>query len=110
MRKNTGVETERTRDLFLALWISDLFMKQVKKGDDWYLCPDECPGLTESYGEKYEELYWNYVREGKYKSVKPAQEVMRAILESQIETGMPYMGYKDNVNRKSNQKIRNNKK
>jgi len=105
LRKNTGVETERTRDLFLALWISDLFMKQVKKGDNWYfLCPDECPGLTENYGEKYEELYWNYVRAGKYKSVKPAQEVMRAILESQIETGMPYMGYKDNVNKKSNQK------
>lgn len=105
LRKNTGIETERTRDLFLALWVSDLFMKKVKEDSIWYFfCPDECPGLSECYGEEYEKLYTEYIKQKKYKFMKPAQEVMRAILESQIETGMPYMGYKDSVNRKSNQK------
>ena len=105
LRKNTGVETERARDLFLALWVSDLFMKKVKEGSDWYFfCPDECPGLSECYGEEYEKLYNKYVEQKKYKFIKPAKDVMKAILESQIETGMPYMGYKDSVNRKSNQK------
>ena len=67
MRKNFGAETERARDLFLALWVSDLFMKQVDKGDTWYfMCPDNCPGLNEVYGEEYEELYWHYVKQEKY--------------------------------------------
>lgn len=105
LRKNFGTETERTRDLFLALWISDLFMKQVESNGDWYLlCPNKCPGLTEVYGEEYEKLYWNYVNNNMYLKKIKAQDVMKAILESQIETGMPYMCYKDNINNKSNQK------
>ena len=105
LRKNFGVEEKRTRDLFLALWVSDLFMKQVQADKDWYfMCPDECPGLELNYGEKYEKLYWKYVEEEKYKFKKSAREVMKAILDSQLETGMPYMAFKDSVNRKSNQK------
>ncbi len=105
LRKNFGVEDKRTRDLFLALWVSDLFMKQVQDDKDWYfMCPDECPGLELVYGEKYEKLYWKYVEEKKYKFKKSARHVMKAILDAQLETGMPYMAYKDSVNRKSNQK------
>ena len=105
LRKNFGAETERARDLFLALWISDLFMEQVEKDGDWYLfCPDEAPGLTECYGEKFRELYWNYVREEKYKKKVSARKLMEKIFESQLETGTPYMLYKDSINNKSNQK------
>ena len=105
LRKNFGSESERARDLFLALWVSDLFMKQVDKGDTWYfMCPDNCPGLNEVYGEEYEELYWHYVKQEKYVKKMPAQEVMKAIMDAQIETGVPYMAYKDTINRKSNQK------
>ena len=105
LRKNFGDENLRARDLFLALWISDLFMKQVKNNDDWYLmCPDECPGLTDVWGKDYEDLYWQYVKEKKYKKKVEARKLMMAIWESQQETGTPYITYKDHVNSKSNQK------
>ena len=105
LRKNFGSENERARDLFLALWISDLFMKQVEVDGDWYLLSsDDCPRLTDCYGDEYETLYWKYVNEKKYRAVTKARKLWMAILDSQIETGMPYIGYKDHVNRKSNQK------
>ena len=105
LRKNFGSETERARDLFLALWIPDLFMKQVEMDGDWYLLSaDECPKLTDVYGEEYEKLYYEYVKQGLYRKKVSAREIWMAILESQIETGMPYIGFKDHVNRKSNQK------
>ena len=104
LRKNFGDENLRARDLFLALWISDLFMKQVESDSDWYLmCPDESTGLTDVWGSEYENLYWKYVSQGKFKKKIKAREVMKAIWESQQETGTPYITYKDHVNRKSNQ-------
>ena len=104
LRKNTGAETERARDLFLALWISNLFMEQVEKDGDWYLmCPDECPNLNEVYGDNYNSLYWKYVSEKKYRKVVKARKLMEKIMDSQLETGTPYIGYKDHVNEKSNQ-------
>lgn len=104
LRKNTGPETERARDLFLALWVSDLFMEQVEKDGDWYLmCPDECPNLNEVYGDEYKKLYWSYVENGKYREKISARKLMEHIMDSQLETGTPYIGYKDHVNRKSNQ-------
>lgn len=103
LRKNFGSETERARDLFLALWISDLFMKQVESDNDWYLMSsDNCPGLEDVYGEAYESLYWSYVKENKYSMKISARKLWTAILQAQIETGMPYISYKDNVNKKSN--------
>ena len=105
LRKNFGAETERARDLFLALWISDLFMEQVQKDGDWYLmCPDECPGLNEVYGDDFKKLYNKYVKEKKYKEVVKARKIMKAIMDSQIETGTPYMLYKNSCNKRSNQK------
>ena len=105
LKKNFGAETERARDLFLALWIPDLFMKRVDEDGDWYtMCPDECPGLTDSWGEKFETLYNKYVSEGKFRQKIEARKVMKAILESQLETGTPYVLYKDTCNAKSNQK------
>jgi ribonucleoside-diphosphate reductase alpha chain len=105
LKKNQGHEDMRARDLFYALWTPDLFMKQVESNGDWYLmCPDECPGLTDAYGEKFEELYWKYVGEKRYKRVIPAQDVWKKVLDSQMETGVPYIGYKDAVNNKCNQK------
>ena len=105
LRKNTGAESERARDLFLALWVSDLFMKQVKSDSDWYLfSPDTAPGLNDVYGNEYETLYWKYVEEKKYLSVVPARKLWNAIMTAQFETGSPYMTFKDNVNHKSNQK------
>ena len=104
LKKNFGAETERARDLFLALWIPDLFMKRVEEDGIWYtMCPDECPGLTDSWGDKFEELYNKYVSEGKYRQKLEARKVMKAILESQLETGTPYVLYKDTCNKKSNQ-------
>ena len=105
-KKNHGNEEERARDLFYALWIPDLFMKAVEEDKDWYLmCPDECPNLDDTYGEEFEKLYNKYVKEGKYKKVvKARKDVWEAIISSQIETGMPYMLYKDASNQKSNQK------
>lgn len=104
LRKNTGAETERARDLFLALWVSNLFMEQVEKDGDWYLmCPNECPNLNEVYGDNYNKLYWKYVEEGKYRKVVKARKLMEQIMDSQLETGTPYICYKDHVNEKSNQ-------
>jgi len=104
LKKNFGAETERARDLFLALWIPDLFMKRVEEDGLWYtMCPDECPGLTDSWGDKFENLYNKYVSEGKYRQKLEARKVMKAILESQLETGTPYVLYKDTCNKKSNQ-------
>ena len=104
LRKNFGEENKRTRDLFLALWISDLFMKQVESDSDWYLLSDDdCPGLTDAIGEEYEKLYWGYVKEEKYRSIIKARKLWLHIMESQIETGMPYIAFKDTINKKCNQ-------
>jgi ribonucleoside-diphosphate reductase alpha subunit len=105
LRLNQGDEEMRCRDLFTAMWIPDLFMEQVEKSEDWHLmCPHECPGLPDVYGEEFNELYRTYVAQGKYKRVVKARTIWDAILKSQIETGTPYMCYKDSVNSKSNQK------
>jgi len=105
LKKNTGAETERARDLFLALWISDHFMEQVEKDGDWYLmCPNECPNLNETYGNEYTLLYNEYILQGKYRLKMSARKLMEKIMDSQLETGTPYMLYKDSINKKSNQK------
>jgi len=104
LRKNHGKEEFRARDLFYALWIPDLFMKRVEKNLEWTLmCPHECPGLPDVYGDEFEELYEKYEKEGRGRTIK-AQGLWRAILEAQIETSVPYMLYKDACNKKSNQK------
>uniref|UniRef100_A0A3B5K4J1 Ribonucleoside-diphosphate reductase n=1 Tax=Takifugu rubripes TaxID=31033 RepID=A0A3B5K4J1_TAKRU len=104
LKKNTGKEEQRARDLFFALWIPDLFMKRVESNQDWSLmCPSECPGLIDCWGEEFEELYTRYEKEGRAKRVVKAQQLWYAIIESQTETGTPYMLYKDACNRKSNQ-------
>uniref|UniRef100_A0A3B4UDV9 Ribonucleoside-diphosphate reductase n=1 Tax=Seriola dumerili TaxID=41447 RepID=A0A3B4UDV9_SERDU len=104
LKKNTGKEEQRARDLFFAMWIPDLFMKRVESNQDWSLmCPSECPGLEECWGEEFEKLYTQYEKEGRAKRVVKAQQVWYAIIESQTETGTPYMLYKDACNRKSNQ-------
>ena len=104
-KKNTGDENNRARDLFYALWVSDLFMKCVEKNEDWYLmCNDRCPGLVDCYGEDFENLYKKYVKEGKYNKKVKARDVWEAIISSQVEQGIPYILYKDSCNRKSNQK------
>ena len=105
LKKNHGKEENRARDLFYAMWTPDLFMKRVEEGGNWSLmCPDECPGLSDCYGEEFEKLYTKYEKEGKVKKTIKAQELWFKILESQIETGTPYMLYKDAANSKSNQK------
>lgn len=105
LRKNTGIEELRARDIFLALWIPDIFMQRVEEEGYWSLmCPDECPGLTDKYGDEFNELYIKYEKEGRYKKQVKAEDLWYRILSSQIETGMPYMLYKDHANRKSNQK------
>ena len=105
LKKNHGNEEERARDLFYALWIPDLFMERVQSGGDWTLmCPDECPGLSDCYGEEFVELYQKYESEGRGKRTVKAQDLWSQILESQTETGTPYILYKDACNRKSNQK------
>ena len=104
LRKNTGDENLRARDLFLSVWIPDLFMKRVEEDAMWSLmCPDECPGLVDSYGEEYEKLYESYEEKKLYKTQVKARDLWNHILEAQIETGMPYIGFKDNVNRKNMQ-------
>jgi ribonucleoside-diphosphate reductase alpha chain len=104
-KANTGNDDNRARDLFLALWISDLFMKRVKDNGVWSLmCPNECPGLEKCHGDEFEKLYTRYEIEQKYRKQVPARDLWRHILECQIETGFPYMCYKDNANNKSNQK------
>ncbi|KAJ2903403.1 hypothetical protein MKZ38_009980 [Zalerion maritima] len=105
LRKNHGKEEVRARDLFLALWIPDLFMKRVEKNQEWTLmCPNECPGLADCYGEEFESLYEKYEAEGRGQKKFKAQKLWYAILEAQTETGNPFMLYKDACNRKSNQK------
>jgi len=105
LKKNHGIEEERARDLFYALWIPDLFMKRVKEGGKWTLmCPDECTGLSDCYGEEFETLYTKYEEEGKGRKTIEAAELWYSIVESQIETGTPYICYKDAANQKSNQK------
>lgn len=105
LRKNTGDENLRARDLFLALWIPDLFMKRVQEDGNWSLmCPDECEGLVDSYGSEFETKYLTYELDGKYKKVVKARDLWNHILENQIETGMPYISYKDTVNKRNMQK------
>lgn len=105
LRKNHGKEEMRARDLFLALWINDLFMQRVEADEKWTLmCPNECPGLCDVYGEEFEQLYLKYENEGKGRRTIKARELWEAVLEAQIETGTPYMLYKDAANAKSNQK------
>lgn len=105
LRKNHGKEEVRARDLFYALWIPDLFMNRVEKNGDWTLmCPNECPGLADVYGEEFETLYQKYEQEGKGRKTVKAQKLWYHILEAQTETGNPFMLYKDACNRKSNQK------
>jgi ribonucleoside-diphosphate reductase alpha chain len=105
LKKNTGVEEMRARDLFYAMWIPDLFMKRVEEDSFWTLmCPNECPGLYDVHSEVFDALYLGYEAAGKGRKTVRARELWEKILESQIETGTPYMLYKDAANRKSNQK------
>ena len=108
LKKNTGAETERTRDLFTALWIPDEFMRRVQADEDWYLmCPSESIGLANTYDSTdfkgFTLLYNKYIDEKKYRSKIKARDIFNKILESQVETGVPYICFKDNINRKSNQ-------
>ncbi|MDO9274594.1 MAG: ribonucleoside-diphosphate reductase subunit alpha [Lutibacter sp.] len=105
LRKNTGAEEKRARDLFYAMWIPDLFMKRVEENGDWTLmCPNECPHLFDTYGDEFDKLYTGYEKVGKGRKTIKARLLWEKILEAQIETGNPYMLYKDAANRKSNQK------
>ena len=104
LKKNHGKEEMRARDLFYAMWVPDLFMKRVEQDAEWTLmCPNECPGLFDCHGDTFEKLYIQYEKEGKGRKTVKARELWEKILESQIETGTPYMLYKDSANRKSNQ-------
>ena len=105
LRLNQGDDEMRCRDLFTAMWIPDLFMEKVEKDEEWHLmCPSESPELPDVYGEEFNELYRMYVAQGRFKKCVKARTVWDAILKSQVETGTPYMCYKDSVNAKSNQK------
>ncbi len=105
LKKNHGKEEMRARDLFYAMWTPDLFMKRVEENGQWTLmCPNECPGLYDCYDEEFDKLYTKYEKQGKGRRTIPARDLWDKILESQIETGTPYMLYKDSANRKSNQK------
>ena len=105
LKKNHGKEEMRARDLFYAMWTPDLFMKRVEENAEWTLmCPNECPGLYDCYDEEFDKLYTKYEKQGKGRRTIKARELWDKILESQIETGTPYMLYKDSANRKSNQK------
>ena len=105
LKKNHGKEEMRARDLFYAMWVPDLFMKRVEEDTTWTLmCPNECPGLYDTHGEEFDKLYLKYEKEKKGRKTINARELWEKILESQIETGTPYMLYKDSANRKSNQK------
>ena len=104
MKQNTGAEEERARDLFYALWIPDLFMKRIEEGGQWSLfCPNEAPGLADVVGEEFEALYTRYEREGRARKQVSAQKLWFEVLDSQIESGTPYLLYKDAANKKSNQ-------
>jgi ribonucleotide reductase alpha subunit len=105
LRKNTGNDDNRARDLYLGLWVPSLFMKRVREDGVWSLmCPDECPGLNQVHSEEYEKLYEKYESEGRFVRQVKAQDLWVHILEAQSETGFPYILYKDNANKKSNQK------
>ena len=105
LRLNQGDEEARCRDLFTAMWVPDLFMEKVEQDSDWHLmCPNECPGLADVHGEEFNELYRTYVAQGRFRKVVKARQVWDSVLRSQIETGTPYMLYKDSCNAKSNQK------
>ena len=105
LRKNHGKEELRARDLFYALWTPDLFMERVEQNADWsFFCPNECPGLQDAYGEEFKELYESYEAQGLARETVPARTVWDKVVEAQIETGTPYMLYKDSANMKSNQK------
>jgi ribonucleotide reductase alpha subunit len=105
LRKNHGDEESKARDLFYAIWASDLFMERVMGNKIWSLfCPDKCPGLSDAYGDKYRELYMKYEEEGKYNKQLNARDLWLKILDAQMETGTPYILYKDACNEKSNQK------
>ena len=105
MRKNQGDENLKARDLFYAIWMPDLFMRRVKENGQWTLmCPDECPGLCDVYGTEFEELYMRYEREHRGRKTVKARDLWFQILDAQMETGTPYIVYKDSVNHKSNQK------
>jgi ribonucleoside-diphosphate reductase alpha subunit len=104
LKLNTGIEDERARDLFYGLWIPDLFMKRVEAQGQWTLmCPDECPGLADCWGKEFETLYAKYEAEGRGRKTMPAQKLWQMILDAQIQTGTPYLCYKDAGNSKSNQ-------
>jgi len=104
LRKNHGKEEMRARDLFYALWVSDLFMQRVEANEDWSLfCPHEAPGLADCFGKEFEKLYKKYEKEGRARKVVKAQELWFAVLDAQVETGTPYLLYKDAANGKSNQ-------
>jgi len=105
MRKNHGDEELKARDLFYALWMPDLFMQRVKEGKTWTLmCPDECPGLSDVYGDEFVELYEKYERDGRGRETMDARKLWFKVLDAQMETGTPYIVYKDAVNKKTNQK------
>ncbi len=105
LKLNQGAEEDRARDLFYGLWIPDLFMRRMENKEDWTLmCPDECPGLADCYGEEFEKLYTKYEEEGRGRKKIPAQKLWQMILDAQIQTGTPYLCYKDAANSKSNQK------
>lgn len=104
LRKNVGQEEERCRDLFLALWIPDLFMQRVEKDEIWSLmCPQRSPGLYDVWGDKFVKLYTKYEETGQFIRQVKARDLWYQIVQSQIETGTPYMLYKDSCNQKSNQ-------
>jgi len=105
LRLPDGIEELRTRDLFLALWVPDRLMQAVENKENWYLMsPDDCPGLIDAYGDDFNKLYNSYVEQKKYREVIPAETLWKKILKSQFETGMPYMLFKDTINKYSNQK------
>ena len=105
LKLNQGAEEDRARDLFYGLWIPDLFMKRVEKNENWTLmCPRECPGLDDVHSEEFEKLYTSYEAAGKGRKTMPAQKLWQMVLDAQIQTGTPYLCYKDAANSKSNQK------
>ena len=105
LKKNHGDEELKARDLFYALWVSDLFMERVRDNAKWHLfCPHECPGLSDVYGDNFKTLYEKYESEGKSRKIVNARDLWFKILDAQMETGTPYLLYKDAVNIKSNQK------
>jgi ribonucleoside-diphosphate reductase alpha subunit len=104
LRRQSGAESVRARDLFLALWVPDEFMRRLQSDDDWYLMsPDDCPGLQDSHGEAFDKLYNAYIAEGRYVKKVRASQLWRAVLQAQVETGTPYIMFKDAVNRTCNQ-------